>query len=81
VARRAGYWPRSIRHRSAAPPGAGYSQEQIDSLREQIMKDPTKLQKMLEEMGKGVPKVPDIPMPPMELPPGEPMPDEPVEEP
>jgi tetratricopeptide (TPR) repeat protein len=55
---------------SSAPPmpGAGYSQEQLDSLREQIMKDPTRLQKMLEEMGRGIPGLPELPMLPEELP-------------
>jgi tetratricopeptide (TPR) repeat protein len=58
-------------------PGASYTQDQLDSLREQIMKDPTRLQKMLEEMGKGVPQVPDLPFEllPGELP-GEPEPGE-----
>jgi predicted negative regulator of RcsB-dependent stress response len=53
-------------------PGVGYSQQQLDSLREQILKDPTKLQKMLEEMGQGVPAIPEIPM----LPGGEELPGE-----
>jgi tetratricopeptide (TPR) repeat protein len=51
-----------------SPAAAGYAPEQMDALREQIMKDPTKLQKMLQEMGKSVPKVPDVPMPPMPMP-------------
>jgi hypothetical protein len=32
---------------------AGYTPEQIDALKEQILKDPKKLQQMLEQMGKG----------------------------
>ena len=35
------------------PSAAGYTPEQIDELKEQILKDPRKLQKMLEDMGKG----------------------------
>jgi tetratricopeptide (TPR) repeat protein len=58
---------------STIPPtpaaAAGYSPEQMDALREQIMKDPTKLQKMLQEMGKSVPKLPEMPMPPPMEPP------------
>lgn len=57
---------------STVPPtpaaAAGYSPEQMDALREQILKDPTKLQKMLQDMGKSVPKLPEMPMPPMDMP-------------
>ncbi len=53
---------------SLAPPTSApaYSQEEIDALRDQIMKDPTKLEKMLKDLGKSVPQVPD--MPPIQLP-------------
>lgn len=56
---------------STAPAGGtSYSPEQIDQMREAILKDPTKLKKMLEDMGKL--KVPG--MPPMEDPGGAPAP-------
>lgn len=50
--------------------GTSYSTEQIEQMREAILKDPTKLKKMLEDMGKL--KVPQ--MPPMEDPGGAPPP-------
>lgn len=56
---------------STAPAsGSSYTPEQIEQMREAILKDPTKLKKMLEDMGKL--KVPS--MPPMDDPGGAPMP-------
>jgi hypothetical protein len=47
---------------SKAPPStSSYSPDQIQALQEQIMKDPTKLQKMLKEMGQM--KAPTLPVP------------------
>lgn len=64
---------------STAPAGgSSYSPEQIDAMREAILKDPTKLKKMLEDMGKM--KVPSLP-PMGEAPPLEPVPLEPTPEP
>jgi Tetratricopeptide repeat-like domain len=40
---------------------SSYSPEQIDALKAQILKDPTKLKKMLEQMGKM--KAPELPVP------------------
>lgn len=51
---------------STAPAAPAYSPEQLEALQEQILQDPTKLQKMLEEMGKSVPKVPDLPALPLQ---------------
>lgn len=57
---------------STAPAsGSSYTPEQIDQMREAILKDPTKLKKMLEDMGKL--KVPSLP--PMDDPGGAPMPE------
>lgn len=38
----------------ATSPSASYTPEQLDALKEQILKDPAKLQEMLKEMQKGV---------------------------
>ncbi len=54
------------------PPPSGYSPEQLDAMKEQILKDPTKLQEMLKEMQQGVKDLtdqiptalPDEPSPP-----------------
>ncbi|MBI3202124.1 MAG: tetratricopeptide repeat protein [Myxococcales bacterium] len=48
---------------STAPAGgSSYSPEQLDKMREQILKDPAKLKKMLEDMGKlKVPSMPPVP--------------------
>ncbi|MCC6898703.1 MAG: tetratricopeptide repeat protein [Polyangiaceae bacterium] len=48
---------------STAPTGgSSYSPEQLDKMREQILKDPAKLKKMLEDMGKlKVPSMPPVP--------------------
>ncbi len=66
---------------STAPAGgSSYSPEQMDQMRDQILKDPAKLKKMLEDMGKmkvpGMPPTGDpggapVPLPePMPAPPG-----------
>jgi tetratricopeptide (TPR) repeat protein len=47
---------------SATP---AYTPDQMEALQKQIMEDPTKLQQMLEEMGRSVPKLPE--MPPLDL--------------
>ena len=56
---------------STAPAGgSSYSPEQLDKMREQILKDPARLKKMLEDMGKlKVPSMPPVPGGPVD--PGE----------
>ncbi|MBK7582810.1 MAG: tetratricopeptide repeat protein [Myxococcales bacterium] len=54
---------------TAPASGSSYSADQLDQMREAILKDPTKLKKMLEDMGKmKVPQMPDPGGAPMPLP-------------
>ncbi|HMR07763.1 MAG TPA: hypothetical protein PKA88_18405 [Polyangiaceae bacterium] len=58
----------------ARTPSSQYSPEQMDALKEQIMKDPSKLKKMLEDMQKNVKDLTkDLPGP-EDVPPGAPAP-------